>query len=69
MWPFSKLDTILQNQQIILGLLKQILAKETKMAVDLTAITTEVANQTTVDASIEQLVANLAAQLAAIAAG
>jgi predicted ArsR family transcriptional regulator len=40
-----------------------------KMAVDLTALTAEVANNTAVDSSIEQLVQNIAAQLAALAAG
>ena len=39
------------------------------MAVDLTALTAEVANNTTVDGSIIQLLANVEAQLAAIAAG
>ena len=36
------------------------------MAIDLTALTAEVANNTAVDASIVQLVQNLAAQIAAI---
>ena len=36
------------------------------MAIDLTALTAEVANNTTVDASVLALVKNLAAQIAAI---
>ena len=55
-----KLDTLL-------GIVQQILTLEKKMAVDFTAITAEVARQTTVDASIIQLLDNVAAALAAIA--
>jgi hypothetical protein len=54
-----KLDLLLVQQQKGLD----------KMAVDITALTAEVANNTTVDGSIEQLLTNLAAQLAALAAG
>ncbi len=44
------------------------LAKETKMAIDLTALTDEVANNSTVTASVVTLVNNLAAMVAAIPA-
>ena len=55
-WPFHKtLDILTQIQQDI-----------AKMAIDLTALTAEVANNTSVDASVLALVKNLAAQIAAI---
>ena len=55
-----KLDTLL-------GMVQQLLTLEKRMAVDFTAITAEVARQTTVDASIVQLLDNVVAALAAIA--
>jgi len=39
------------------------------MAIDLSKLTAEVANNTTVDGSIEQLVLNLAAQIATLSSG
>lgn len=64
-----KLDAILQGQMVIIALLRRILKREHEMAIDLTALTAEVANNTTVDGSIVQLVQNLATQLAAISSG
>ena len=58
----QKLDAILATVQL---LQKQ----ETKMAVDLTTLTAEVTNNTSVTNSVIQLVQNLATQLAAIASG
>lgn len=58
--------SITQQLARINAKLDQISNKEATMAIDLTKITAEVANNTAVDASIEQLVQNLAAQIAAI---
>ena len=62
----TKLNAVLRNQSTMLALLSEILQKENKMAIDLTAMTAEVANNTSVTASVEQLVTNLVAQIAAI---
>ena len=66
-WDFER-DVVRKLDRII-HLLTLQLNQETRMAVDLTALTAEVANNTTVDGSIMQLVANLAQQIAALAAG
>jgi hypothetical protein len=70
MWPFtwlaqwfSRLDAKLNNISAQLNIL---IRMEKQMAVDFTAINAEVARQTTVDASIETLLAQVAAALAAI---
>jgi hypothetical protein len=66
MWSFmsgAQLDRIEQKLDRLLILFKQ---ETRKMSTDLTALTAEVANNTAVDASIVQLVQNLAAQIAAI---
>ena len=60
------LRTLYANQQIMIGLLKQLLKQENKMAIDLTTLTAEVTNNTTVTASVITLVNNLAKQIAAI---
>jgi hypothetical protein len=57
---------VLANQQLIISMLRVVLAEENIMAIDLTAITAEVANNATVSGSVVQLVQNLAAQIAAI---
>jgi hypothetical protein len=49
-----------------MAMVSLLLNQEAKMAISLTAITAEVANNTSVTASVEQLVTNLAAQIAAI---
>jgi small-conductance mechanosensitive channel len=64
-WP-DRLDQVLATQQQILRLLQQIITKENQMAVNLAAITAEVANNTSVSQSVVTLVQNLAAQIAAI---
>jgi predicted ArsR family transcriptional regulator len=69
MWSYHfyrQLNRIEQKLDRLLILLQQ---ETEKMAVDLTALTAEVANNTAVDSSIEQLVQNIAAQLATLAAG
>jgi hypothetical protein len=58
-------DTTTRLQRIE-HLLYNVLKQETKMAVDFTAINAEVARQTTVDASIETLLTQVAAALTAI---
>jgi hypothetical protein len=64
----QQFDTLHANQLTIIKLLNRILNQETAMALDLTAITANVANQTSVDASIMTLLDNVAAALAAIPA-
>lgn len=68
-WFDNQFAAVLSNQAKIISLLNQILAKEAKMAIDLTALNAGVAQQTTVNASIIQLLDNVAAQLAAISSG
>jgi C4-dicarboxylate transporter len=63
------LNTLHANQLVIIAKLDQLLTQETKMAVDLTALTAEVANNTTVDGSIVTLLDNIVTQLQAIEAG
>ena len=65
-YQYNLLQTIHANQLVMIGMLKTILTKETKMAVDLTALTAEVARNTTVEASVEALVAQLVALVKAI---
>ena len=62
----AKLDRLERRLNDAIAILNQLLNQEKTMAIDLTKITAEVANNTAVDASIEQLVQNLAAQIAAI---
>ena len=62
----TKLNAVLRNQSAMFALLGEVLQKENKMAVDLTAITAEVANNTTVGGSVLTLVQNLVATIAAI---
>lgn len=73
MWFWQKTDhilanqsRILANQQTILAILRQLATQEREMAIDLTTITAEVANNTSVTQSVVKLVQNLAAQIAAI---
>src|SRR5271166_361818 len=63
---FLLLGTIHANQLLMIGMLQSLLAKEDQMAIDLTALTAEVANNTTVEGSVVSLVTNLAAQIAAM---
>jgi hypothetical protein len=62
----QKLDNLTLTVQKLTAMVQQLITQEAKMAIDLTAITAEVANNTTVTASVEQLVTNLVAQIAAI---
>jgi hypothetical protein len=63
---FDRLDTLHANQLLILNKLRVVLEKENTMAIDLTSLTAEVANNTTVTQSVVTLVNNLAALVAAI---
>lgn len=60
------LDTIHANQLLMIGMLQQILTKENTMAISLTAITAEVANNTSVTSSVVTLLNNLTALIKAI---
>jgi len=59
-------QTIHSHLMRIEGMLQQILNKETQMAVDVSAITNQVDRQTTVNASIVQLLNNVVATLNAM---
>lgn len=63
----DKLDRILQNQQAIFALLDRLDWKVNEEMSDLTALTTEVQNNTAVDSSAIELLNGLSLQLAAIA--
>ncbi len=65
-WHNSKLDRIIAQQALMIGLLNQLTQKETQMAIDLTAVTAEVANNTSVTNSVVQLLNNLTAIIKAI---
>ena len=60
------LATLHANQLLIIGMLQQILKQEKAMAIDLTAITAEVAKNTDVTSSVVKLLANLTALIKAI---
>lgn len=60
------LETIHANQHIIIKMLRSVLTKEKQMAVDITKLTAEVANNTTVTGSVVTLIQKLAAEIAAI---
>ena len=62
----QRLNAIVLAQQAQLTLLQQMYKQESKMAISLTAITAEVANDTSVTNSVLTLVSNLVAQIAAI---
>ena len=62
-WRFDRIEAKLVSLTILVN---QVLKQENKMAIDLTSLTAEVANSTTVTASVKQLIENLAAQIAAI---
>ena len=53
------LQTIHANQLEMFGMLNQIITQENKMAVDLTNMTAEVANNTTVEGSVLSLLTQL----------
>ena len=57
LWPM--LTTLHANQIVMISMLNQLLAKEAKMAIDLTAMTAEVANNTTVEGSVLSLLSQL----------
>ena len=64
---YKQLDTIMENQRVMLDLLIRINRKVTKEMSDLSALTVEVQNNTSVDASAIMLLNGLSAQLAQIA--
>ena len=63
----QKLDVILQNQQAILDLLMLLNRKADEEMSDLSALTTEVENNTAVDSSAIELLNGLSLQLSALA--
>ncbi len=60
------IDTVLANQRVIISMLQRVLNQEKQMAIDLTAVTAEVANNSSVTASVVQLLNNLTAIIKAI---
>ncbi len=60
------IDTVLANQRVIMSMLQRVLNQERQMAIDLTAVTAEVANNSSVTASVVQLLNNLTAIIKAI---
>jgi small-conductance mechanosensitive channel len=65
-WLIDAVSRIERSVMSIDNKLNQLLAKEARMAVDLTALTNEVARNATVEQSVLALVQGMAAQLAAI---
>ena len=63
---YKLLDTIHANQLVMIGMLRQVLQKESEMAIDLTTMTAEVESNTNVTQSVVTLVKNLAEQIANI---
>jgi regulator of replication initiation timing len=63
-----RLDKVLETLDRIERKINRLLRETGTMAIDLTALTAEVANNTAVDTSVEQLVQNLAAQIATLSA-
>ena len=63
---YQLLETIHANQHIIIGMLRSVLTKESQMAVNIDALTAEVANNSTVTGSVVTLLQKLAAEIAAI---
>jgi hypothetical protein len=62
----AQLNTIHANQRVMISMLQHITAQENKMAVSLSALTAEVANNTTVTGSVVTLLNNLTAIIKAI---
>ena len=60
------LESIHANQLVMIGMLRQILTQETTMAVDLSKLTAEVTNNTTVTSSVVALLTQLTALIKAI---
>jgi len=65
---YKLLQTVHANQINMIGLLNRVLTKENEMAVDLTALQDEVANNSTVEGSVIALLKQLADMIAAIPA-
>jgi hypothetical protein len=65
-FPGPSLATLYANQLVMIGMLKQILSKENAMAVDLTAMTAEITKNTTIVGSVQALLTQLTALIAAI---
>jgi len=68
LWTQEEYNGLINRLNVITTKLNAIIAKETQMAVDVSALTAEVTRNSSVTASVVQLVNNLAAQIAAIPA-
>jgi hypothetical protein len=66
-WYYDdQLNQIQKSLNVLTSLVKQLLKQENAMAIDLTAITAEVANNTSVTGSVVTLLGNLTALIKAI---
>lgn len=68
LWTQEEYNGLINRLNVITTKLNAILSKESLMAIDVSAITAEVARNSDLTASVVQLVNNLAAQIAAIPA-
>ncbi len=70
MWWDSEEDRLLRtihaNQLVIMSMLRELLKQENQLAIDLTSITAEVTNNTSVTNSVVTLLGNLTALIKAI---
>jgi hypothetical protein len=67
-WPTNPFTAVNAKLDTLTGLVKQLLTQEAKLAIDLTTLTAEVANNSTVTASVVTLLGNLTAMIKAIPA-
>jgi hypothetical protein len=67
-WEDSQFQNINHKLDVLTGLVRQLLTQEAKLAVDLTTLTAEVANNTSVTNSVVTLLGNLTAIIKAIPA-
>jgi hypothetical protein len=65
-WYTDPFVTVNAKLDTLTGLVRQLIAKENQMAIDLTAVTAEVANNTAVTSSVVTLLGNLTALIKAI---
>jgi small-conductance mechanosensitive channel len=68
LWTQEEYNGLIHRLNVMTAKLNTIIAKDTQMAIDVSALTAEVTRNSDVTASVVQLVNNLAAQIAAIPA-
>jgi hypothetical protein len=65
-WEDSQFQNINNKLDVLTGLVRQLLTQEAKLAIDLTTLTAEVTNNTSVTNSVVTLLGNLTALIKAI---